>query len=92
MTELVPTRRVPRVIEGEVLPPGKMPLNGNERGFSPFNDRHTFRNYNPFPHMRAMGYTANPDTCRHHRKGYTPRDGWWCRDCGDTLERGNKWK
>jgi hypothetical protein len=43
------------------------------------------RSWNPFPEQRALGYTRNPDTCRHEKKGYTPRDGWWCRDCGDTL-------
>ena len=43
------------------------------------------RDWNPSPLMRLLGYTRNPDTCRHERKGFTPRDGWWCKECGDGL-------
>jgi len=43
------------------------------------------RDWNPSPIMRLLGYTRNPDTCRHGRKGYTPREGWWCMECGDSL-------
>lgn len=45
-----------------------------------------YRDWHPSAFMRALGYTSNPDICRHSRKGYTPRDGWWCRDCGDNLK------
>jgi hypothetical protein len=86
VTELVHNPKS-RVLEGEVLPPGPTAnyysVNGS---WNPTNLRDTFRNYHPSPVMRKMGYTANPDTCRHHRKGYAPRDGWWCRDCGDKLD------
>lgn len=41
------------------------------------------RTWNPDPLMRRMGYTANPDTCRHFRKAYDPQSGWSCRDCGE---------
>jgi hypothetical protein len=44
-----------------------------------------FRDWNPSPLMRRLGYVKNPDTCSHSRKGFTPRDGWWCKECGDSL-------
>jgi hypothetical protein len=45
-----------------------------------------FRDWHPSPEMRQKGYTANPDICRHVRRGYAPREGWWCMDCGDRLK------
>jgi hypothetical protein len=71
MTELVPVRRVPRVIEGEVL--------------ASHYQLPSIRDWNPSPLMRLLGYTKNPDTCGHSHRSFTPRDGWWCKDCGDTL-------
>jgi hypothetical protein len=43
------------------------------------------RQWNPSPFMRALGYTRNPDTCIHMRKGFTPSYGWWCKECGEAL-------
>lgn len=68
-----------RVIEGEVVPP--FGLNGGKQ----MQEAIIYREWNPYPELRALGYTANPDICRHGRKGWTPRDGWWCKDCGDLL-------
>ena len=87
MTGLVPVRRVPRAVEGEIL----RPETPRERAYA---DPMYFaanvaipstRNWNPSPFMRMLGYTRNPDTCCHDRKGFTPRDGWWCKECGDSL-------
>jgi len=58
--------------EPEILPPGT-PV--------PY-----VRTWNGDWKMRASGYTANPDICPHRVKGYTPRDGWWCKDCGEELK------
>jgi hypothetical protein len=78
MNDLVPVRRVPKVIEGEVLPASGPVFTHREFGI-------TFRTWHPSSAMRALGYTNNPDICSHSRKGFTPRDGWWCKDCGDGL-------
>lgn len=109
MNELVPVRRVPRSVEGEVLPAKYTPTyvditdltlkiiaeSARQRRLeTPIEGevlmpgeilRANFRDWNPSPLMRALGYTRNPDTCRHERKGFTPRDGWWCKECGDSL-------
>lgn len=78
MTEIVKVEKK-RVLEPtEVLPP--LTFTHREYGIS-------FRMWNPSSEMRALGYTANPDICRHRRKAYQPRFGWWCRDCGDSLKR-----
>jgi hypothetical protein len=82
MTGLVPVRRVPRAIEGEVIAPSNWPE--FTRQVHEYQEIH-FRDWHPSPFMRALGYTRNPDTCRHGRKGFTPRDGWWCMECGDSL-------
>lgn len=42
------------------------------------------RTWNPFPAMRSMGYTRNPDTCLHERKQYYSGK-WSCSLCGDRL-------
>lgn len=44
-----------------------------------------FREWNADPLMRKMGYNRNPDVCLHTVKGFTPRDGWWCKECGEKL-------
>jgi len=36
--------------------------------------------------MRKQGYVKNPDICIHRIKGYTPKDGWWCKECGELLK------
>lgn len=41
------------------------------------------RTWHPDPLMRRMGYTADPNSCRHFRKAYDPQSGWSCRDCGE---------
>lgn len=47
-----------------------------EEILSPSTVLPAFRQWNSSPLMRRLGYTKNPDTCRHSRKGFTPRDGW----------------
>jgi hypothetical protein len=102
MSELVPVRRVPRLVEGEVLPREsdreralrdpyyfanaayRDMLNGVRSGTVVDRVPQT-RDWHPSPFMRRLGYLSNPDTCRHPRKGYTPRDGWWCKECGENL-------
>lgn len=45
-----------------------------------------FRTWHPDHVFRKAGYVNNPDTCRHRIKGYTPADGWWCKECGEELK------
>ena len=74
MNDLVPVRRVPRVAEPEVLHKDYVfgfPM--REVRMMPDFDRESY------------GYQVHPIQCRHRRKGFTPRDGWWCKECGDSL-------
>lgn len=45
---------------------------------------YAIRNYHPNWFMRRLGYTRNPDICRHERKQYY-NGRWTCQDCGDDV-------
>lgn len=84
MTEIVKVEKK-RVIEPtEVIPPGGYGMDFAGPS-NPIRSNFIYRTWHPSASMRSLGYVVNPDLCRHSRKGYTPRDGWWCRDCGDKL-------
>jgi hypothetical protein len=77
VTELVKVEKRKVLEPTEVIPPGQEHRSGREP---------VFRTWHPSILMRRLGYTVNPDVCRHSRKGYVPRFGWWCKDCGDSLK------
>lgn len=83
MSEIVKVEKRIVLEPTEVLPPGALPYGSGRT--SPINIPNLFRTWHPIPAMRRLGYSRNPDTCRHEKKGYTPSFGWWCRDCGDSL-------
>lgn len=82
MTEIVKVERKKVLEPTEVLAPGVLPS-----GYAHSNDIR-IRTWNLSPLMRRLGYTRNPDNCRHERKCYQPSFGWWCKDCGDSLRMG----
>ena len=87
MTELVPVRRVPRVIDGEVLRPDPAFDGRAVPGTYGAVLRHPLREIRMMPEFdkESRGYQLHPVQCFHRKKGFTPRDGWWCKDCGDPL-------